>query len=169
MQKRAIDHGRHRLEAARAAVEAMEQASTFPPFETAWTNFLTNAAGVYSSLRAAAMGDSDSKAWVERKEGRRKSDELLSYLYGARNAREHGIEQGPKPVDAEAANGPDIIAPLMVELAKVYDARGGSWYDPPTTHLSSPIADPTPLGVATLTLSYLDELLSDAEKYSGHS
>jgi hypothetical protein len=167
MQMRAIDHGRRRPDAARAAVEAMDQASTFPLFETAWTNFLTNAAGVYSSLRAAAMGNAKSKEWVERKEGVRKVDELLNHLHKARNAREHGIEQVTQSVDAEAANGPDIIAPLTVELVKVYDARGGSWYDPPTTHLSAPIADPTPLGVATLALSYLDELLSDAEKYSG--
>jgi hypothetical protein len=109
---------------------------------------------------------------------------LLRYLFHARNADEHTIEEitgedetrimitEPNPRTAAAMergligrpNGPILLTTEIVfknlRLMDVVDKRNR--YEVPKDHLGAPIIDPIPAIVARLGLAYLDSMLKEA-------
>ncbi|RWB98869.1 MAG: hypothetical protein EOQ56_19230 [Mesorhizobium sp.] len=91
MKKAAIEKANSRLAKARESVTAIGSATTYPSFQSAWTDFLLAANAIYSILERGAKGNQSSINWFGRAKGTRRKDPLLQYIHHARNADEHGI------------------------------------------------------------------------------
>ena len=185
MNQKAINQATDRLKKATAAGDRLISARSYQDFESAWSDFLLAASGVYSKLEQGSKGHGPSEAWFGRRKHERKGDPLLSYLHHARNADEHGIEPiskfdegswaigggGHYQLDAKTdlkvthISGPPptlTIQPSRVTLVRIKDTRFGDYFDPPTEHLKIPLDDQSPVAVARLALKYLDSMISDA-------
>lgn len=188
MKQAAIAHANARLAKARRALSEMNEAKSLDDAALAWSDFLIAASGVYSKLEQGAKGGGKSEGWFGRKKHERKADPLLQYVHQARNADEHGIEPITKAEPAGFSIGgrgsyrldgsygseaglrithidgppPIVLIGRKLRLTTVRDSRHGDTFDPPTAHLGVAIADPSPIGVAILALSYLEGLLTEA-------
>lgn len=91
MDPRAIEKADSRLRVARKAVADMKASKTFSEFSDNWYVFLTSAKNIYTVLEQGAKTSPQSRQWFSDKAKFRKSDELLQYLYEARNDDEHGL------------------------------------------------------------------------------
>lgn len=190
MEKSAVDAARVSLGKAKSSVEAIRSAKQYPEFEAAWSDFLLAAGRIYSKLEQGAKNSGKSKAWFGRQKHARRTDTLLSYIHHARNADEHGIERvtqmqpgsigigstGSTLIKRMVIDGNMVMAdtvgdplrvtvtPNSVRLVPVMDH--GDRYEPPVSHLGSPINKPSPLAVAELAVSYLETLTDEAAKLS---
>jgi hypothetical protein len=211
MDYRALDKAKSRLRVVRKAITDLDTSTTFGEFADNWYVFLTSAKNVYTVLEQGSKVSPQSRQWFGMKKQVRISDEMLQYLYEARNDDEHGLEnsvaykperhiiginhpgyssnvtvKGPfgtvTAVDCAAAvilegvplphgitvqsNSSKPVmsrsSPAAVLLSQV-SARGNRIYNPPTTHLGQPIANPTPNNVAKLAADYLESLVREAE------
>ncbi len=93
MHSSAIERAQVSLEKAAEAFSKLEQASTFAEFEWAWSDFLVHSNRVFTQLEQGSKASDRSRGWFSRKKGERRSDPLLKYMWEARNADEHGLEQ----------------------------------------------------------------------------
>lgn len=70
-------------------------------------------------------------------------------------------------IKAKSGDGNDlpvsILNPKIVPLT-VHDTLHGDNFDPPQMHLSMPIVDPSPQGLAILAANYLTKLLDEASQ-----
>jgi len=74
-------------------------------------------------------------------------------------------------IKATGPDGEDLPVELVnpqLALTTVYDRRFGDHFDPPTIHLTRPIVDTTPRGIANLAIQYLEEMLKEAGKLPQH-
>jgi hypothetical protein len=187
MKTSAIQQARARLARAREALAVLESAQAFSVLEDSWSQFLVAADLVFSKLGAGAKGCSLSEPWFGRKLHEQKQDELLQFLYLARNSEEHGIERSLENayrvdirpgvvlhLDATfEANGdvvfrrqddPKVIVPMpLTGAAKAVADRSGRMYGPPVTHRGQQV-QPTVLEIGRLALRYLEGLVLEAEK-----
>tara|TARA_R110002074_G_scaffold377728_1_gene555313 strand:+ start:1024 stop:1614 length:591 start_codon:yes stop_codon:yes gene_type:complete len=192
----ALNKSKERLRKARQAIDALPTCTSAEAFNDTWFDFLVASNGIYIQLRLATKENAKSRQWFGGKTQERKSDPLLQYLHQARNADEHGIEQtiriNPGSLRIGAAT-PGALGEVTISgnlskeftitntsnmpititttaptchLVSVFDDRSGKTYDPPTAHLGTPIADQSPVGVATLALTYLSNLLDEADAFS---
>ena len=193
MQRIAIEQARKRIQKARAAVAVLAQACTFSDADSAWSDFLLASGGVYSKLEQGAKGSGQSEAWFGRKKHDRKHDPLLNYIHHARNAEEHSIKSTTSHHSGSFAvkgsghyrfdgvigtetnlkithlcgEPPNIeITHPHVKLITVRDIRYDDRFNPPTSHLGEDLRDQSPLGVATLALSYFEALVAEADKFA---
>lgn len=88
----AIRHSIARLEKARAALASLESANTLGEAESAWSDLLLAANGIYSKLEQGSKTSGRAEGWFGRAKRARKDDPLLSYMHHARNSEEHAIE-----------------------------------------------------------------------------
>jgi hypothetical protein len=130
--------------------------------------------------------------WIGAKDTERRNDELLQYLFQARNDDEHGIEEVVEHVAEMMAIGhagpwsPDNMmiidlnspghmkiasnTPVAVERLPAHAALrpvkdiGGNIYQPPTTHKGAYLTDNSPVAVARLGLIHLAAVLEEAEE-----
>jgi hypothetical protein len=179
-----------RLRRASVAVESLQRAQNHEEAETAWTNFLIAAAGVYGKLEKGVDAAGPSKGWFDKIKNQRSTDPLLRYMEQARNADEHGIEpvakrnpggmgiggrgairlggviggpSGKMNLRATSLDGQPIAVTVYgphLELAAVTNRK--VTYQVPNTHLDKPIQQ-TPLEFATLTLNYFIKIVDDAK------
>jgi hypothetical protein len=101
MDKLAIAHAKRSLEYAKEAIEAMRASKDFSQAARAWHNFLVAFYEVYEKLKAGTKKDKLSEAWFRELSSFRMNDELLNYLYQARNNETHGLDhsflmEGPR-------------------------------------------------------------------------
>jgi len=75
MDKRAITQSTQRIQKARSALDRLNRAKTFLEMQSA----------------QGAKGYGRSEAWFGRKKKERRDDDLLKYMWQARNSDEHGI------------------------------------------------------------------------------
>lgn len=189
MKRAAVDQARNRLEKARRALADMKNSRLLDATASAWSNFLVASSGVYSKLEQGAKGAGLSEAWFGRKKHERRTDRLLQYIHQARNADEHGIEPITRAelaslqvsgggayrfdgivggddtnlkITHEGGPPPVVLVGRRMKLTTVKDSRYGDSFDPPAEHLGAPISDRSPIGVASLALSYLEGLLAEA-------
>lgn len=66
-----------------------------------------------------------------------------------------GSPNGPVPIEAVNAK---------VVTLTVHDRRYGNKFEPPLMHLTRPIVDTSPKGLASLAVTYLEQLLDEASK-----
>lgn len=88
----AIQHSRQRLNKVRSALARLETAAERVEIESAWSDLLLAASGIYSKLEQGSKANGRASAWFGRVKSERKQDPLLSYVHHARNSDEHGIE-----------------------------------------------------------------------------
>lgn len=93
MDTKAIAKCEIRLAAAEKAVEDLRQWKSFKDFDVAWFTFLSAWKAVYTSLEQGAKGHQKSVQWFGLRNKERRADELLQYLYQARNDDTHGLEE----------------------------------------------------------------------------
>lgn len=177
-----------RLESARRALRMLEGCKSFDEFELQWRDFLIHAKGVYTQLGTACAEDEQANAWYKHKISERKKDTLLQYVFQARNADDHTLEECTELTQGYIGYGDsssefrfqmDIdgsvtITPLngtrvpvrkippRAQLLPVRD-RGGNIYPTPTIHLGDELADISPVGVARACLAYLRDMVNEAD------
>ena len=191
MDPSAVAHSWARIRKAEKSLIALEAASNYEEAEEAWSDFLLAASGVYSKLEQGAKTKGSSAGWFGRKRRERKDDPLMRYLHYARNSDEHGIERtaerGGNLVDPltgplkfnerhhyiieSVDGGPPIktdgyLWGPSLQMIRVHDRRFNDYCDPPTEHLGKVLTaeDISIMGIASLGLEYLKQLVSDAEK-----
>ncbi len=91
MDDKALDKARSRLRVAKKALLELEASETFQEFADNWYVFLGSAKNIYTVLEQGAKCSAQSKQWFGAKKRVRKQDQLLQYLYEARNDDEHGL------------------------------------------------------------------------------
>lgn len=193
MDPRALEKARSRLRNIDKAIRELDAGGTFEAFTDAWFSFLTAYKSIYTALEQGAKVSPQSRQWFGSKSSERRADELLQYLYQARNDEEHGLENATKAVPGRATL--EIVVPdsLQIDLSNVvFDGntarlpngdmakvienipphvilipvqdRGRNEYRPPTAHLGKSIQDASPLGVARLAQSYMVRMAYEAEQ-----
>lgn len=177
---------------ARKALEDLRECRDFQSFTDIWYTFLVAAKNVYTALEKGAKLSPQSRQWFGARKQERKDDELLQYMFQARDDDEHGLGQVAKQAPGYTAVGvkkpgfsTDITfsfrdgvvtqlesndgKPVAIETrgphAKLIPVQGRNRaYDPPTQHRGAPIDGTEPYPCGKLTLAYLEELVADAEK-----
>lgn len=190
MNPAAIEQAKSRLLKAEKASFDLKAASSFEEAESAWSDFLLAASGVYSKLEQGAKGYSKSEPWFGVEKRLRKTDPLLRYIHFARNSDEHGIEL----VTSRSTDNPNlpfnhrapfkmqrldqttmqpvgeafdvVMAGPTIKLVRVQDKRFGDFCDPPRTHLGNnvPFGTDFPHDVAETAIGYLRLMIERAEK-----
>lgn len=170
--------------------------STFEDFTDLWFTFLTAFKSTYTALEQGSKVSPQTMQWFGAKARQRRGDELLQYLYQARNDEEHGLDQGTRAVpgrmtlqvtvpeslqidlsNVQAANGmtrlPDGQLATVIEqqsphiaLVPVRDRDKAKAHPVPTRHLGEPIKDQSPLNIAKLALAYLTGMVKEVEGLS---
>lgn len=192
MNVAAISKAKSRLRLASKAIADLSLATNKDEFSDAWFSFLIAFKSVYTALEQGAKSSPQSLQWMGAKKAERRGDELLQYVYQARNDDEHGLQgvlqYNPgglaigvvKPGYSNAIRVNSLPGgklhvtsldgrPVLVEetlphmaLATV-TGRGNVKYHPPTTHLGSKISSVLPIPVAELALAYARNLVQEAE------
>ncbi|TCQ02180.1 hypothetical protein [Sphingomonas sp. PP-CC-3A-396] len=91
MDRKAIEKALVRLHAMARAIGDMASVSSPLEFSSDWYVFITAANGVYEVLKAGVAGDAPAEAWFRSVVEQVEADELLKYMYEARNDEEHGL------------------------------------------------------------------------------
>ncbi|NTI74244.1 hypothetical protein [Rhizobium rhizogenes] len=186
MKKQGILKAKDDLAEARKASTEMQKAKNLDDAEHAWIKFVEKFGRFFNKLGAAAKGDPRSEGWVATLNQKRSADEMLCYLWQARNCVEHSIEDiaerrpgsigiGGSFVHFESLvvkngrisgklNGsPDMfIRNQPPTLALLPITNRGQIYQVPSNHLGEPITA-TPNSLAHLALAYGERIITEAE------
>jgi hypothetical protein len=92
MDQKAIVKAESRLRLAKAAAEKLAAAKDYESFTDEWYAFLVALKNIWTVLQQGAKVSPQSRQWFGAKEKERRGDELLQYLFEARNDDEHGLE-----------------------------------------------------------------------------
>jgi len=177
-----------RLRVAEKSLREIGESKTYEEFVDSWFTYLMAVKNIYTVLEQGAKSTPQDRQWFGAIKAKRKNDELLQYLFQARNDDGHGVNLvtdyvkeevvlrgvtsvivGKGKIAGFSESGKPVPAEHTlphVRLATV-NGRANERYSPPTEHLGNPIGDPTAIGfpntVATLGLEYFTQLVSDAE------
>ncbi len=195
MDKTAYEKANDRYRKAERHLAEIAASQTYEQFKSAWTDFLLAWNTGYTVLEQGAKATPQCKQWfgsTVKKD--RRSDPLIQYMHQARNADEHGVKpisdikpgsvgvksttgalyikrgvigNGRIEIEVDEKYGKPIfeITPATAILVTVHDDRFKQSFDPPTHHNGEPIADTSPLSVATLALSHLNDVLIRAKSF----
>lgn len=192
MLRQAFTKAQTRAQSAGRALEGLNNELEVDEFSGRWYDYLANWKGVYTLLEQGSKETEASKAWFQGKKNERLSDDLLRYLYEARNDEEHGLdisvyrkdhhevvfrttkeitkprfgfrnEGGRMVLVAPEGSEPLQYVPPGIALRPV-TARSGNVIRPPEEHMGEYV-DVTPIGVATAGLRYIEALLAEAQAY----
>jgi hypothetical protein len=105
MDKRAIVKAASRLRVAQKATAELAGCKNHDAFTDVWYTFLTASKNVYTILEQGAKADPRSKQWYGGRAAERRGDELLQYIYEARNDDEHGLEEMSEAVGGSLSIG----------------------------------------------------------------
>lgn len=92
MDKKAVDKARSRLRVATKASQELGVCKSHDDFTDTWYTFLTASKNIYTILEQGAKSSPQSRQWFGERAAERRGDELLQYVYEARNDDEHGLE-----------------------------------------------------------------------------
>ncbi len=92
----AIAKAKARLRGAHTALEGARNAKSYEDFSDNWYNFLVSTKSVLNMLEQGAKSSPQSLQWFGNVKRTRRSDELLQYLFQARNDAEHGLAEVTK-------------------------------------------------------------------------
>lgn len=91
MKRAAIEKAKDRLASAKERLKDLESSKDYDRSRRHWYDFLLPSNAIFSILEQGAKGVSASEKWFVTKKDQRRTDELLRYLWHARNADEHNI------------------------------------------------------------------------------
>jgi hypothetical protein len=192
MKLEALHQAYERLERARAAAAYLADADRpLGQLSIDWSNFVMAANTVYTKLEQGSKGHKKSEYWYGTEKHARKKDPLLRYLHAARNSDEHSLElvsgvgvsgrsfhegvtvaidESRRNIKIDFKDAPEPepgvkVAELRIAFypQTVTDQRFKVRFDPPSSHLSQPIADQTASGIAVLALDYLEKMITVAQ------
>ncbi|HEY0624671.1 hypothetical protein [Sphingomonas sp.] len=92
MDKAAIAQASRRLAIAQKAHALLASASNHDEFSDSWYTLIVAAKSVWTLLEQGSKSSPQSRQWFGGKKRERRDDELLQYMFEARNAAEHGLE-----------------------------------------------------------------------------
>jgi hypothetical protein len=176
MDKKAVEAARKEYDRAAECVSIIRTLPDFLAIQSAWKSFLTS---VFTKLDRGSKSPKKSYVWFGHKVCQRRKDALLRYLFHARNADEHTIEEITEPDEITitiAEPNERIVAarerglyPILLTTEIVFKnlrlidvVDKGDRYEVPNDHLGAPIKDPIPAVVAWLGLVYLNSMLDEA-------
>lgn len=185
MDKKAVEAARKEYDRTAEYVSIITTSPDFLAIRSAWKAFLTSHHRVFTKLELGSKSAKKSYAWWGHKVCQRRKDALLRYLFHARNADEHTIEEITGQHETRTMitePNPRIVAtmergygrpnePILqtsevvlknLRLTDIFDK--GDRYEVPKDHLGAPIMDPIPATVAGLGLVYLNSMLKEASE-----
>ena len=118
MHPNAISKARLRLEKARECIDGLRKARNHGDFSSLWVDVLIALNGVPNLLQEGAKRYPQSRQWYGGKKKFGRNDPLLSYMYQARNAEEHGLSEVIKH-QTTALVADLSLTPNFQEVAKV--------------------------------------------------
>jgi hypothetical protein len=127
MDARAIAKCEIRLNAAAKALEDLRAWKSFDEFDTAWFVFLSAWKAVYTTLEQGVKGDPKATQWFGLRNKTRRADELLQYLYQARNDDTHGLEEQAQKTSGGLAFGRplDSSKPMIIKNMTISTGPAG--------------------------------------------
>jgi len=183
-----LDPARKELASARRALELMESSNSFELFDEEWRDFLNCIEKIWNKTeRGCQQFKNKFHPWQGKYTSLRRKDMLLRYLKHARDADNHSIQevaeikQAHRTMNFANSNGGYIKSmkirngviehyegdqmivtdhPATVEAIRVKNS--GKWYNPPTTHLDTPLISQHPVVIAKLGLSFYENFLQEA-------
>ena len=93
MDSRAIQQAQTRLRTCQETLDGLRQSKSYQDFSGHWYVFLVAWKNIYVLLEQGAKASAQSRQWFGAKKAERRNDELLQYLFEARNSDEHGLEE----------------------------------------------------------------------------
>jgi len=195
MNKVALRQAWERLHKAETALKAIRDSNSIHHIASAWTDFLSASATIFSKLEKGTKGNNRAEPWFGRIKSERKTDELLRYIHHARNSDEHGIAEvvqksmgfwaikGDVHIERLETDGngnvkigkirglnpqrpPELVLePATVKLLPVHDDRFNDTFDPPTSHLGVKLESGSLLEVAEKSYVYMHRILKEAGKF----
>lgn len=190
MSEDVLKHPRAELRAAARAVEAMRNAKSLEEFESKWREFLTCLEKVWNKVeRSCQVERNRFEPWQGKYHRLRKKDMLLRYLKQARDADNHSIQDFTKIEPGSRSvrfvnprggyikhmeiRGGEIAAyegdPIVVEdkppqPVAVPVKNNGEWFNPPTSHLGTPVTTHHPVALAELGLKFYEEYVNEVAR-----
>ena len=177
------------LDLAKNAISEMANAKSFREFELSWKKFLHHIDRVWNKASDHFVRAPGWFGWSGTYANLRKRDELLSYLFQARNSDEHSVreiaEQKPGSLSINPAfpgadvyidymridngtvtigprtNGIVHFVPATIALLPV-KARDGRVYPPPTLHLGQKIDQQDYVFIAAKAIAFYQDFLDQA-------
>ncbi|WP_155908492.1 hypothetical protein [Asticcacaulis sp. YBE204] len=80
----------HNLDKAKEALSECRNAQNYNQFANSWADFLTRSGSIIHAIEGGSQATPQGRQWYGSIRKRDKNDELLSYMYQARNEVEHG-------------------------------------------------------------------------------
>lgn len=185
-----------RVRGAEEAIKRMVAARDYEGFQVDWYGYLTNWKGFFATLEAWAKGSASREAWRKSELQRVFEDQLLNYLYAARNDDEHSLRNPTRlepgglligsnlpgfsnAIRVDTNPGGQMVVrsldglPILTEkkgpsakLAPVKLKPSGKVINVPKAHQGNSLLDVSPTHVAGLGLAYLAALL---ERFRSHA
>jgi hypothetical protein len=178
MKREAVEAARIEFNRASNSVNSLSDATDHDEIETHWVAFLSAATRIFNKLQAGAKKPPQSKQWFDSKVRQRQDDQLLSYIWHARNANDHGLEfvtrkqpgfireVPPTPEEREAfergkGDHPALTGHVVLEITephvRLLDVLDhGNRHSPPPNCIK-------PYNTGMLALSKLEPILLEAE------
>ena len=122
LDNRAKEKAKKRLRMATTALTDLKEAKSLDDFSDIWLNFLNAFKGIYTTLEKGSKISPQSRQWFGGKATFRRDDELLQYLYQARNDEEHGLEEVVEKVPGSTAIG--VPAPGFSNAIRIDGTTG---------------------------------------------
>lgn len=165
MERKALDAAWEEYAIAADCLDKIVTSSQFNAYKDAWGSFLAAFWRVFERLKRVHSTDEPGRAWCESKLNQQYYDQLLRYLFHARNESEHGIEPIVewRTVNLKHPQVNTRLVDVIVEKRKGV----GLLYEVPQTHIGKPITNQSPMGIATLALVYLASILTEADEFVG--
>lgn len=92
MEKAAIEKAKRRLGAAERALQQLSEANSHDEAVDHWYALLVASKNIWTIMEQGAKPSAQARQWFGGKKRQRRSDELLQYMFEARNCDEHGLE-----------------------------------------------------------------------------
>ena len=105
MNQKGLVKAIERVERCKLALEKMKFARNLDEKRQSWVDFIQSAHGFYIIMKQSVKGDPQATSWFGDVEKTRRQDELLSYVFQARNLEEHSLENSTQLIPGSLASG----------------------------------------------------------------
>jgi hypothetical protein len=172
------------LRSAERALQRMLVAQDVDSFEAAWRDFLVNVEKAWVKTERDCVSKKTFRVWQDKFKKLRSEDQLLRYIYQARHADQHSVQDilghtpgrieipGPVAINSLIISEGNLVHydgtqpltyyPPQIKLVRV--TNRGVDFDPPSEHLGATLVDPGPVGVARLALAFYGGFLAQVEQ-----
>lgn len=182
LDPRTIKKCLHRLAKAKEALYRCRSAHSESDFVNSYGEFLIYTGAILHALEAGSKFTPQGMQWYGAKRRFGKNDELLMYMFQARNQEEHDVDDvselrpGQFQIGGPAIKNPDartegisVGGQLLIQftqghrsLVPITDKRFKQTFPVPTSHLGKPLNTTDPVKIGEIYAAYLEQLVADA-------